>query len=125
MLSPLRYMLFCCCLLIGNFLNAQKITGTWEGYMNEEFIQINIEQKGNELCGYTYDYELRNRASHCRATFSGRYDPEEELFFISGNSFMENSGSHVSMRIILWYAKHDGRTILAGQVYTGGMPAYF
>ena len=97
---------------------AQKINGTWEGYMDQEFIQINIEQKANQLCGYTYDYERINRASHCIATFDGYYDPESKLYFIAGKKFIENSGSHVRMRMMLAFASEEGRIILIGQVTT-------
>lgn len=86
--------------------------------MDQEFIQINIEQKANQLCGYTYDYELMNRASHCVATFEGYYDPESRLYFIAGKKFIENSGSHVRMRMMLAFAIEEGRTILIGQVTT-------
>jgi len=114
----LRYIMLFFLLGSAVILPAQKIAGTWEGKMDGEFIQINIDQKGNQLCGYTYDYELMNRASHCIATFDGYYDPENKLFFIAGKRFIENSGSHVRMRMMLAFAKEDGRTILIGQVST-------
>ena len=101
-----------------NMLPAQKITGTWEGFMEGEFIQINIEQQGNKLCGYTYDYELLNKASHCVATFEGSYEPDQKLFFIAGRKFIENSGSHVRMRMMLAITTLEGRAILIGQVST-------
>ncbi len=112
------FMGFTLMMLSVNSVSAQNITGTWEGTMDREFIQINIEQKGDELCGYTYDYELMNRASHCIASFAGYYDRERKLFFIGGTKFIENSGSHVRMRMMLAFAKEDGRTILIGQVTT-------
>lgn len=93
--------------------------------MDREFIQINIEQKGNQLCGYTYDHELMNRASHCIASFDGNYDPESKLFFISGKKIIENSGSHVRMRMMLAFAKEEGRTILIGQVSTEPAGGFF
>jgi len=98
-------------------LCAQNITGTWEGYMTGEFIQINIEQKGIELCGYTYDYELNQKSSHCIAPFEGRYDAERKLWIISGKRFIENSGSHALMRIMLWKDPSDERNVLRGKVY--------
>ena len=100
-----------------SYLFAQNMTGTWEGYMTGEFIQINVEQKGNELCGYTYDYELNEKSSHCIAPFTGRYDPESKLWVFSGKSFIENSGSHVLMRLILWRDPTDNKNILRGKVY--------
>lgn len=105
-------------LLVTSFgLRAQKLTGTWEGYMRREFIQINIQQKGNLLCGYTYDYELNDRSSHCVARFEGMYDPERQLWYLSGKSFIENSGTHVLMRIILKKTADDTKNTLTAAVY--------
>lgn len=118
------YLLLIFLLCSALIVPAQKITGTWEGYMQDEFIQINIEQKGNQLCGYTYDYELRNKASHCIAKFEGYYNPESELFFIGGTKFIENSGSHVFMRMMMTFTKFEGKTILIGQVSTEGMGGF-
>jgi hypothetical protein len=98
--------------------SPKKIAGTWEGEMSGEFIQINIEQQGNLLCGYTYDYELENRASHCIARFEGMYDPDRNLWYLSGKSFLENSGSHVFMRIILRLIPGDEKNTLTASVYT-------
>ncbi len=117
------YIILLVLLFNGFILKAQNITGTWEGYMTGEFIQINIEQKGNELCGYTYDYELENKASHCVVSFEGRYEPEKKLWLISGKVFIENSGSHVKMRIMLWQDPEDEKNILKGRVYTSFMDA--
>ena len=84
------------CLL--NYVNGQNLTGTWEGELDsDEFIQINIIQTGDKVCGYTYDYTLGNRSSFCRAYFSGEYDKANKTWFLTGTSFMQNSGSHVLM----------------------------
>lgn len=101
--------------------HTQNITGTWEGRMTGEFIQINIVQKGNRLCGYTYDYEFKNRGSFCRAVFEGIYDPENELWYLSGRSFISNSGSHVLMRIVLQKDPSGNRNVLQGTVLTGSV----
>lgn len=89
-------------IISGNHLYAQNITGKWEGYMLDELIQINIEQRKDELCGFTYDYLLRNRRSFCSAKFEGYYDSQEETWFLSGSQFIQNSGGHSLMRIKLW-----------------------
>lgn len=99
-------------------LAAQNITGTWEADMPGEHLLISIEQKGNELCGYTYDYQLKNKLDHCIAAYEGRYDYERKLWFISGKTFIENSGTHVLMLIILWEEKEVGFRNLKGMVYT-------
>ena len=102
-------------------LYSQAITGTWEGRMSGEFIQINVEQRGNLLCGYTYDYDLQNKISRCIARFEGIYDPDRNLWYLSGKTFIENSGSHVFMRIILRRNEMDPKNELRAQVYT---PSY-
>jgi hypothetical protein len=100
---------------------AQKITGIWEGNMRDEYIQVNVEQRGNELCGFTYDYILGDKANHCVAKFEGRYAEDKKIFFLKGNTFIENSGSHVFMQILLWRDVEYGKDVLIGKVYTGGL----
>ncbi|MCP9750306.1 hypothetical protein [Ferruginibacter sp. HRS2-29] len=80
---------------------AQNITGVWEGIMDDEFLQVNIEQKDSVLCGYTYDYLLANTNNHCRAIFSGSYDKDKMKWTITGESFLENVGGHTFMRITM------------------------
>lgn len=108
------------CLLV-SCASAQKITGIWEGFMRDEYIQVNVEQRGNELCGFTYDYVIGERGNHCVAKFGGRYAPEKSVWVLQGNTFIENSGSHVFMQIILWRDSEFGSDVLIGKVYTGGL----
>ena len=96
---------------------AQNITGSWVGISSGEYFQVNIQQKNNELCGYTYDYELSDSFSYCIANFQGRYDSSKKIYFINGTDFIENSGSHVLMRIILWKNKLDPKNVLRGKIY--------
>lgn len=96
---------------------AQDISGSWAGIFNGEYMQLNVEQRNNELCGYTYDYELNDSSSYCIARFQGRYAEDKQIYFIAGNSFVKNSGNHVLMRIILWKSREDGRNSLRGKVY--------
>lgn len=98
--------------------DAQNITGTWEGYAMGEFFQFNIEQRKNELCGYTWDYILGQKGDYCKARFEGRYDEARKAWLLIGTHFVENSGSHVLMRIILWNDPEDGKYVLKGKVYT-------
>lgn len=95
--------------------------GTWQGKMTNEFIQINIEQKGNLLCGYSYDYILDDKSSRCIATFEGLYDPERKLWYIYGRRFIENSGGHVLMKMVFWNEAADGKNILKGRVFTSSL----
>jgi hypothetical protein len=89
--------------------------------MTNEFIQINIEQKGNQLCGYSYDYILDDKSSRCIATFEGLYDPERKLWYIYGRRFIENSGGHVLMKMVFWNEAADGKNILKGRVFTSSL----
>jgi hypothetical protein len=121
-----RYTLLFVLLFIVQFVPAQNITGTWEGMMPGEYLLVSIEQKGNELCGYTYDYELRNQEDHCIAAYVGRYDRERDVFYISGRSFIENSGTHVLMRLIMWQDRDLDKNTLKGKVYIqSGLSSFF
>ncbi|MCP9751366.1 hypothetical protein [Ferruginibacter sp. HRS2-29] len=96
-------------------LAAQNITGSWEGVMSGTggtFIQVNIQQQGYDLCGFTYDYVLSNPASYCRAKLEGRYDQSKNLGLMFGTVFLQNSGTHVLMRIKIWRQEGDNRNTL-------------
>lgn len=81
-------------------LQAQPLTGTWEGDLGgDEFIQINVVQTEDKLCGYTWDYTYANKKNYCKAYFSGTHDKVKNTWFLEGTSFMENSGSHVLMQV--------------------------
>lgn len=96
---------------------AQNITGTWHGIMDDEYLQINITQKGNQICGFTYDYVLNDKSSYCKARYEGRYDPEAEAWYLRGTNFIEAAPSHVLMRIKIW--KVPGSSNLRAAVSTG------
>ncbi len=110
--TGIRYIitiLLACCSFAAN---AQNITGCWRGFLPGEYLEINIQQQGNELCGYTYDYEINSPPDHCKANFTGRYDPDKKIWYLSGTDFLENSGTHVLMRIILWKDPDDKDQLL-------------
>ena len=113
-----RYLLLLAFYFVTSELIAQNITGTWEGEMNDEFLQINVEQKGKQLCGYTYDVVLENRRSYCKAYFTGSYDEETGIWTINGVSFIDNSGSHVLMTLRLWQPNKKENKVLRGIVTT-------
>ena len=98
--------------------SQEKITGTWHGIMDDEYLQLNVTQVGNRLCGFTYDYLLNDKSSFCKARFEGYYDPKEKIWVIRGTDFIANSGSHVLMRMKFW--KEPGSDILKGSVVVGG-----
>jgi hypothetical protein len=113
-----RYIILSFLVIKTSFLSAQNITGIWEGYMTGEFIQINIEQRTNALCGYTYDYLLDDKADHCVAALEGNFNVDKKIWFLTGKNFIENSGTHVLMRIMLWHEDADGKNMLRGKVFT-------
>ena len=94
---------------------AQNITGTWEGdFGGEEFLQINIIQVGDKICGYTWDYLYERKGDYCKAYFTGSYDKINDVWFLQGYSFMANSGGHSLMQLRLRNESEDGDFILRG-----------
>src|SRR3982750_4466570 len=104
-----------------NETSAQNITGCWEGIMDDEYFQLNIEQQNDELCGYTYDTVLNKANDYCKARFYGRYNGENAVTIIRGNQFLENSGGHVLMAIRLWREPGDRKDILHVSVSAKGL----
>jgi hypothetical protein len=95
--------------------SAQKITGTWQGEMGDyEFLQINIVQVGNDICGYTWDYQLNDTGSFCKAYFNGSYNKLTDAWYLEGYSFMKNSGGHSLMQLKFKMVKTGKKTVLIG-----------
>ncbi len=102
-------------MLFVHFAKAQKLTGTWQGEMDGyEFLQLNIVQIGNNLCGYSYDYELKDKKSYCKAYFSGSYIKQLDAWVIEGSSFMEQGIGHVLMQLKFKIEYQDGKIVLNG-----------
>ena len=111
----LKYCLVLVLLFKVNCLSAQDLTGTWEGNLdNAQFLQVNIIQVKDNLCGYTWDYSYNNRSSFCKAYFSSRYDKNRKEWILTGTSFIANSGGHTLMRLKLKHSIVDGNEILEG-----------
>lgn len=104
---------------------AQNITGVWEAIMGREYLRLSIEQRGNELCGQTYDYQLNDKASYCKTYASGVYYPDRRVYSFTGSQFIINSGSHVLMAMRLWFEPGTSRTTLRGIVGTMTSYGYF
>jgi len=99
--------------LLGNHIPAQNLTGTWEGDLgNDQFLQLNILQTGNKICGYTRDHVKNDKRSFCKAFFEGYFDKQKMKLIISGKYFLQNSGSHTLMNLSLAYKKEKGVEIL-------------
>lgn len=114
MCNAKRYFIFSLFILFANFLQAQKnITGTWEGDLgNDQFLQLNVIQNGDKLCGYTRDHVKDNQQSYCKAYFEGVYDRLLKRFIITGTSFIENSGGHTLMNLELAFRLENGAPVL-------------
>ena len=101
--------------MIAHVAHAQKLTGTWQGEMDGyEFLQLNIVQVGNNLCGYSWDYELTDKKSYCKAYFSGSYSKVLNAWFIEGSSFMEQGGGHALMQLKFKIDNENGKKVLKG-----------
>lgn len=111
-----HYFLLIFLLCAGTVTRAQNITGTWEGIMSDEFMQVNIIQQNDQLCGYTYDIVLGDKSSYCKAYFKGKYDRESGIWTIFGISFIRNSGNHVLMTLRFWRNAADDKNTLRGMV---------
>ncbi len=92
---------------------AQNLTGTWEGELgNDQWLQLNIMQTGNQICGYTFDHVKADSASYCKAFFEGKFDRFNKTLYISGRYFLKNSGTHTLMELSLNYDMENGKEIL-------------
>jgi hypothetical protein len=112
----MRYLILLFLILLANQLPAQRnITGTWEGELgSDQFLQLNIVQNGDQLCGYTWDYVKRDRRSNCKAYFKATYDKKRGKWIFEGTSFIDNSGGHYLMRMNLGNHVANGEEVLEG-----------
>ena len=108
------FCVFICCINMLQ-INAQNYTGTWAGETDgAEFLQLNIVQIGTTICGYSWDYDLENKRSYCKANFSGYINNASKNCFVTGTSFIQNSGSHALMNIKFTLVYQDGYPMLQG-----------
>ena len=110
-----RYFLLLSFVLMYLSAYEQDLTGTWEGDMGGyEFLQLNILQTGDKLCGYSWDHLYNDKADYCKAYFTGRYDRKRDEWVLTGNEFIENSGSHILMRMRIWKAVVENKVMIRG-----------
>lgn len=113
MLSAKRYFITLPLILLAFNLASQDLTGTWEGDLGgDQFLQLNIIQTGDKICGYTRDHVKADKRSYCKAFFEGRFDKQRKILTITGKYFIENSGSHVLMKLNLDYKISKGVEVL-------------
>ena len=94
---------------------AQQVTGTWEGIMDgNEYLQINVIQIGDKLCGYTWDFGINDSASYCKAYFYGSYNKLMDAWFLEGYEFMKNSGGHYLMQLKFKIVNEGKKKLMKG-----------
>ena len=108
-----RYIIWLSLIFAANNLPAQNLTGTWEGALsNDQFLQLNIIQNGDRICGYTRDNVKADTASFCKAFFEGRFDKKRKMLIIKGKYFLQTTAEHELMKLRLNYKIKDGVEIL-------------
>ncbi len=109
-----RYIIVLSLALLAVNTQAQDLTGTWEGDLgSDQYLQLNIIQTGNKVCGYTRDHVKADQRSFCKAFFEGNYDKQKKKLYITGKYFLQNSGNHTLMKLNLTYKTgSDGLEIL-------------
>lgn len=97
------------------YINAQNLTGTWEGDLgDDEFLQLNIIHNGDKLCGYSYDYLKKDPKSFCKVYFEGKYNIKLREWEIDGHKFYETTRLHFLMRLKLKHKYVAGDDVLKG-----------
>lgn len=113
MFNAKKYIAALVLILVSIHLPAQNLTGTWEGDLgNDQFLQLNIIQTGNQICGYTRDYVKLDQRSYCKAFFEGNFDAKNKTLRISGSWFIERTEDHVLMNLMLRYNIEKGVAVL-------------
>jgi len=96
-----RYIIFLFPVLLISNVHAQDLTGTWEGRLNKNsFLQLNIVQNGERICGYSWHYLLKDTQSFCKTYFEGCYSQTLKIWGINDVSFINRSdSSHALMNL--------------------------
>jgi hypothetical protein len=96
--------------------NAQNLTGTWEGQMGRDFLQINLLHTSKGLCGYTYDHVGNNTSNYCKASFTATYNKAKNELKVIGEDIFATNGGHVLMRLNLKHiVEPDGEYLEGNQ----------
>lgn len=113
MYCTLRHIMLSSLLFLSFNAQSQNLTGTWEGDLgNDQFLQLNILQTGNKICGYTADHVKADSSNFCKAFFEGYFDTKRKRLIINGKYFLKNSGSHYLMRLKLKLKKEKDVDVL-------------
>ncbi|MEP7236362.1 MAG: hypothetical protein ABI685_00790 [Ferruginibacter sp.] len=122
MVSFKRYIVLFFLVSLTINLQAQNLTGTWEGRLNKNsFLQLNIVQNGERICGYSWHYLLKDTQSSCKIYFEGCYSRTVKKWGIHAVSFIDKSdSSHGLISFEFNHKVHDKMEIL---VYRPGAGA--
>lgn len=113
MKSLKQYALLLSILWFSSAASAQDLTGTWQGSLGTyQFLQINMVQKGDKICGYTWDHLISDTKSFCKAYFEASFDKKSRLLTVFGTSFYANSGSHTLMELELSHKYVNDQEVL-------------
>jgi hypothetical protein len=94
-------------------LPAQNLTGTWEGDMGTyQFLQLNMVQKGDKICGYTWDHLTYDQEDFCKAYFEAKFDKTQRKLFITGTSFFARTRNHQLMQLELTHKYVNDEEVL-------------
>jgi hypothetical protein len=117
----LKKLYFIFLLLFYSNLFSQKLTGTWVGDIDGyEYLQVNIVQVGDNICGYSWDYVYTNKEDYCKSYFTGTRNKMFNTWLLDGYSFMINHFNHSLMQFKLKLEYDAGDTYLIGFLRTRG-----
>lgn len=101
-------------ILSAHFLNAQDLSGTWEGGgMGAGYVKMVILKTGKYYSGYTYDESL----GYCKANFLGIFDSSSKKLKGKGMGFIEKSFGHSQGVFNLKYSSDNNVHFLRGAVW--------
>jgi hypothetical protein len=114
-----KLVLLCLFAYLSITCRSQNIlSGTWEGLLDDQLLQLNIVKGAGRLCGYSFDYVLNNPGSNCKAFFEAKYDESNKVWVFVGQSFIENNRGHDLMIMNFRMVNVEGKQILRGVVNT-------
>ncbi len=99
--------------VLSSSVYGQSLTGAWEGNIaDREQLWVNILQKEDSICGYTYDYI--GSESYCIAHFKGVYDSLKQSWITTETGFLEMKGNHILMQLRFHAVFKGNKAVLKG-----------
>jgi hypothetical protein len=100
-------------------LNAQDLSGTWEGSSGKgDYLKFVLVLAGDHYVGYTYDVD--RHGGYCRADFKASFNEKAKKFKGDAQRMLEIKGSHVLCLYNLKYSKETDADWLQGDLHTKG-----